>query len=113
MLRDGSASPSGAHGVSCGRALRVAPWAASELDIRREVADLHDEPEVLAALACWDGERFTVTSDALEVHAGLTALANGCDDLAEHDTHPETRAHNRWARDGLTALASRVLRGAP
>lgn len=94
------------------RQFKVATWAASELDLQREVMDLEDDPDVLAALRCWDGKTFTVAGDAdLDaIHRGLVVLANACDSYAEHDKHPETRNHNRWARDGLSGLSLRLLR---
>lgn len=93
------------------RKFPVADWAASELSVQREVLDLEDDPDIVAVLQCWDGRVFTVADgvDPWSLHRGLTALANGCDDHVERSKDPETRNHNRWARDGLTGLATRIV----
>lgn len=91
--------------------LRVSEWGASELDLRREVLDLEDDPNVLAALACWNGRSFVIPAgaDVWAIWLGLSEMGRDCDSYAEHDRHPETRQHNRWARDGLGGLADRVF----
>lgn len=49
-------------------------------------------------------------ASAAMVADGLLTLANGEDDIAENQrSHPEERAMARRARDGLTALRSRVF----
>lgn len=87
-------------------------FAASELEIRREVIDEFDEPDVRAALEAFDGKHLHVTPENAEsIARGLNELSNLCDDLAT--TAPldadEKRA-NRAASKGLATLMSKVRR---
>ncbi len=94
----------------------VPPWAASELDFRKEVEDLYaeEEPDVALALRCWDGETICVPVevDHARVAAGLCALSNACDEIADSKKRGDpAKKYNRWASLGLSGLAMRVAKG--
>ena len=88
------------------------PWALSELQIQLEVLDIERDPDIRAVLARFDGEALALEgcADLEQVIRGLTALANGCDEWAARSDDPERRQFERWARDGLTGLAGRVMK---
>ena len=94
--------------------VRLAAWAASEVEIRAEAgADLGD-PDVAVVLACWNGTGLTVPADKVDqVRRGLTTLSNACDEeerRLKHSNPFEARV-NRHACVGLSNAAWN-LRGA-
>lgn len=92
--------------------LRPSALASSELDIRREMADLEDDADVLAVLESWDGRSLVVDRErGQRVWHGLVYLANLCDEIAlDSRTSIEERRANRAACTGLTTLHCKIGR---
>jgi len=96
------------------RRFPVRGWAASELDVRAEVAAVGDPDYSL--LAAWDGRAVVVFSaEVLEsLGAQAMALANGLDlDLEGGHVPTEERRLVRGASVGLGNLAGRLWAGVP
>lgn len=92
--------------------LTPSPWALSELQIQCEILDIEEDPDIRAILTRFDGKALALEegADLEQVIRGLTTLANGCDEWAARSDDPERRQFERWARDGLTGLAGRVMK---
>ena len=88
---------------------RVGGYAASELDIRREVTEAGDEDHEL--LMAWDGDAVATSDETREGLAWQAVhLANGLDDQLYKGaiTAPEERKAMRHAAAGLWGLAARL-----